>query len=101
LERKQANNKIETKYIEFELVLGNGDTCKVRYCDEWGASLFGNRTIHFEFLDCLSISATKYRSEFRVVGAHEKIDPEESAKLVIEQLTGIKFSGKNIQQKLL
>ena len=92
---------IETKYVEFALVLGNGEKCKVRYCDEWGASLFGNRTIHFEFLGCLSISVTKYRSEFRVVGAHEKIDPEESAKLVIEQLTGIKFIGKNIQQKLL
>ena len=95
------NNMMETKYIEFELVLGNGDTCNVRYCDEWGASLFGNRTIHFEFLDCLSISATKYRSGFRVVGAHEKIDSEGSAKLIIEQLIGIKFSGENIQQKLL
>jgi hypothetical protein len=92
---------METKYIEFALVLGNGDKCKVRYCDEWGTPLFGSRTIHFEFLGCLSISSTKYRSEFRVVGAHEKIDPEESAKLVIEQLTGIKFSGENIQRKLL
>ena len=64
---------IEEKYIEFNLVLGNGETCQVRYCDEWSASLFGNRTIHFEFLDCFSISATKYKSEFRVVGKNEKI----------------------------
>ena len=91
---------METKYIEFALVLGNGDTCKVRYCDEWGASLFGNRTIHFEFLGCLSISSIKYRSEFQVVGAHERINPQDSAKLIIEQLTGIKFSGGNVQQKL-
>jgi hypothetical protein len=91
---------MKTEYIEFELILGNGEKCKVRYCDEWGASLFGNRTIHFEFLDCLSISSTKYRSEFRVIGKNEKIDPKESAKLIIEQLTGIRFSGINVQQKL-
>src|SRR5262245_39290594 len=42
--------KAKTEYIEFHFFLGNGDTCKVRYCDQWGASLFGNRTIHFEFL---------------------------------------------------
>ena len=52
------------------------------------------------FRDCFSISHTKYRSEFGVIGEHEKIDPEESAKLIIEQLTGIKFSGENVQQKL-
>jgi hypothetical protein len=88
------------KYIEFELVLGNGEKCNVKYCDEWGASLFGNRTIHFEFLDCLSISSTKYRSEFRVVGRNEKINPKEAAKQIIESLTGIKFSGENVQQIL-
>jgi hypothetical protein len=91
---------MEAKYIEFELVLGNGGKCKVKYCDEWGASLFGNRTIHFEFLDCLSISSTKYRSEFRVVGKNEKINPKDAAKQIIESLTGIKFSGENVQQKL-
>jgi hypothetical protein len=91
---------METKYREFELVLGNGDKCKVRYCDEWGTPLFGSRTIHFIFLDCLSISETKYLSQFRMIGENEKIDPEESAKLIIEQLTGIKFIGENIQQKL-
>jgi hypothetical protein len=91
---------MKTKYIEFELVLGNGEKYNVKYCDEWGASLFGNRTIHFEFLNCLSISSTKYRSEFRVVGKHEKINPKEGAKQIIESLTGIKFSGENIQQKL-
>ena len=90
----------EEKYIEFKLVLGNGETCQVHYCDEWGASLFGNRTIHFEFLDCFSISATKYKSIFRIVGKNEKINPDDAAKLIIEQLTGIQFSGKNIQQKL-
>ena len=73
----------EEKYIEFKLVLGNGETCQVHYCDEWGASLFGNRTIHFEFLDCFSISATNYKSIFRVVGKNEKIIPEEAAKLII------------------
>ena len=91
---------MEAKYIEFELVLGNGEKCNVKYCDEWGASLFGNRTIHFEFLDCLSISSTKYRSEFRVVGKNEKINPKDAAKQIIESLTGIKFSGENVQQKL-
>jgi hypothetical protein len=62
--------------------------------------MFGNRTIHFEFLDCVSISPTKYRSEFCVVGAHETIDPKEAAMQVIERLTGIPFSGDNVQQKL-
>jgi len=71
---------IELKYIEFKLVLGNGEKCTVRYCDSWGVSLFGNRTIHFEFLDCLSISSTKYRSEFRVVGEDEQIDPKRAAR---------------------
>ena len=92
---------MKTDYIEFELILGNGEKCQVRYCDEWGTPLFGSRTIHFEFRDCLSISHTKYRSEFRVISENEKIDPEESAKLIIEQLTGIKFSGENVQQKLI
>jgi hypothetical protein len=92
---------IEAKYTEIELVLGNGEKCKVRYCDSWGVSLFGNRTIHFEFPDCFSISATKYLSEFRVVGENEKINPKEAAKLIIEQLTGIKFSGENAQLKLI
>ena len=92
---------IETKYIEFELVLGNGEKCKVRYCDSWGVSLFGNRTIHFEFLDCLSISSTKYKSEFRVVGEHEFIDPKEAAKQIIGHLTEIKLNGKSSQLKLI
>ena len=92
---------IEAKYIEFNLVLGNSEKCKVRYCDKWGVSLFGKRTIHFEFRDCFSISSTRYRSEFRTVGENEKINPKESAKLIIEQITGIKFQGGNIQQKLL
>jgi hypothetical protein len=91
---------METTYIEFELVLGNEEKCQVRYCDEWGASLFGNRIIHFEFLDCLSISPAEYLSEFRVVGKNEKIDPKDAAKQVIESLTGIKFSGGNVQQIL-
>jgi hypothetical protein len=67
---------METKYITFNLILGNGEKCKVRYCDEWGASMFGNRTIHFEFLNCFSISRTLYRSGFRVVGVNEKINPK-------------------------
>jgi NADH:ubiquinone oxidoreductase subunit E len=92
---------MKEKYIEFELVLGNGEKCKIRYCDEWGCSLFGNRTVHFEFRDCLSISHTGYRSEFRVVEEDYKFDPKEAAKQIIEQMTGIKFSGKNVQQKLL
>jgi hypothetical protein len=91
---------MKTAYIEFGLVLGNGEKCHVRYCDSWGSAMFGNRTIHFEFLDCLSISHTKYRSEFRVVGEDEKIDPKETAKEIIESLTGIKFNGENVQQKL-
>jgi hypothetical protein len=32
---------MKTEYVEFDLVLGNGEKCKVRYCDEWGVSLFG------------------------------------------------------------
>ncbi len=91
---------MKTAYIEFGLVLGNGEKCKVRYCDQWGSPMFGKRTIHFEFRDCLSISHTKYRSEFRIVGEHEKVEPEESAKEIIETLTGIKFNGENVQQKL-
>jgi hypothetical protein len=63
--------------------------------------MFGNRIIHFEFRDCLSISPTKYRSEFRVVGEHEPIDPKEAAQAIIESLTGIKFSGENVQMKLI
>ena len=63
--------------------------------------MFGNRTIHFEFRDCLSISHTKYRSEFRIVGEHDNINPEEAAKEIIESLTGIKFSGENVQMKLI
>jgi hypothetical protein len=91
---------MKTEYRKFELVLGNGEKCTVRYCDKWGAPMFGNRTIHFEFHDSLSVSPTKYRSEFRIVGEHEKIDPVETAKAIIEQLTGIMFKGVNIQQKL-
>jgi hypothetical protein len=91
---------METKYIEFNLVLGNGERCRVRYCDKWGFSLFGNRTIHFELLDCYSISRTQYRSEFRIIWENEKINPKEAAKRIIEGLTGIKFSGENVQQKL-
>jgi hypothetical protein len=82
---------MKTEYIEFELILGNGDKCKVRYCDKWGSPMFGNRTIHFEFRDCLSVSHTKYRSEFRIVGKHDRINPEEAAKEIIESLSGIKF----------
>jgi hypothetical protein len=92
---------LEATYIEFELVLGNGDKCTVRYCDRWGVSLFGNRTIHFEFRDCVSISPTAYKSIFRVVGVNEKTNPQEAAKQIIEHITGIKFTGDNIQQKLL
>jgi hypothetical protein len=93
-------NMMKTKYIEFDLILGNGEKCNVSYCDRWGASLFGNRTIHFEFRDCLSISRTQYRSEFRILGENEKINPKESAEQIIEQLTSIKFNGMNVQQKL-
>jgi hypothetical protein len=92
---------MKTAYKEFTLILGNGDTCRVRYCDRWGASLWGRRTIHFEFLDCLTISQTKYRSEFRIVGEREKINPKKVAQEIIEHLTGIPFSGKNTQLKLI
>ena len=92
---------MNTVYIEFELILGNGDTCKVRYCDQWGTPMFGNRTIHFEFRDCFSVSPTKYRSEFRIVGEHERIDPIDAAKGIIESLTGIKFNSENVQLKLI
>jgi hypothetical protein len=92
---------MESKYITFNLVLGNGEKCKVRYCDQWGSSMFGNRTIHFEFRDCLSISSTKYRSEFRVVEINEKINPKKGAKQIIEAVTGITFSGENVQQKFI
>jgi hypothetical protein len=91
---------MDFKYITFNLVLGNGEKCKVNYCDQWGSSMFGNRTIHFEFRGCFSISRTLYKSEFRVVGAKEKINPKKAAKQIIEAITGIKFSGENIQQKL-
>jgi hypothetical protein len=63
--------------------------------------MFGNRTIHFEFHECLSVSPTNYRSEFRIVGENEKINPVETAKAIIEELTGILFKGVNIQQKLI
>ena len=101
LGRKGVTDKMETTYIEFDFALGNGEKCTVRYCDAWGVRMFGNRTIHFEFLKCYAISRTLYRSEFRVVGVHEKINPKEAAKQIIERLTGIKFSGENVQQKLL
>jgi hypothetical protein len=91
---------MKDEYIEFALVLGNGEKCSVRYCDKWGVALFGNRTIHFEFRGSLSISKTGYRSEFRVVGEKEKIDPEKGAKEIIERLTGIRFDGAGVQQKL-
>ena len=91
---------MEFKYITFNLVLGNGEKCKVRYCDSFGSRKFGIRIIHFEFLNCFSISPTKYRSEFRVVWEKEKIDPIDAAKQIIEALTGIKFNGENIQQNL-
>jgi hypothetical protein len=92
---------MKTEYREFPLTLGNGETCKVRFCDQWGSPMFGNRTIHFEILNCLSISPTKYRSEFRIVGEHERINPIDAAKEIIESLTGIKFSGENVQLKLI
>jgi hypothetical protein len=92
---------MKTEYTEFPLTLGNGDTCRVRFCDQWNSPMFGNRTIHFEFLDCLSISHTRYRSEFRVIGEHERLDPKKEAKEMIERLTGIKFSGENVQMKLI
>jgi hypothetical protein len=38
---------MKSEYIEFQLVLGNGEKCKVKYCDECGVSMLGNRTIHF------------------------------------------------------
>jgi hypothetical protein len=63
--------------------------------------MFGNRVIHFVFLDCLSVSPTKSRSEFRIVGEHDSINPEEAAKELIESLTGITFSGENVQMKLI
>ena len=47
---------MKTEYIEFNLILGNGDIVQSVYCDQWGSPMFGNRTIHFEFLGCLSIS---------------------------------------------
>jgi hypothetical protein len=87
---------MKTEYKEFNLVLGNGDVCKVRYCDRWGTSMFGSRTIHFEFRDCLTISHTKYRSEFRIVGDNEKVDLKEAAKKILAELTGIALKGKNI-----
>jgi hypothetical protein len=93
-------NMMETKYIAFNLVLGNGEKCNVRYCDSFGSRKFGIRIIHFEFQNCLSISPTEYRSEFRIVDVNEKINPKEAAKQIIEGLTGIKFSGENVQQKL-
>jgi hypothetical protein len=34
------------------------------------------------------------------VGENEKINPKEVAKQIIESLTGIKFSGENVQQKI-
>jgi hypothetical protein len=92
---------MKTEYIEFELVLGNGEKCHIRYCDSWGSAMFGKRTIHFEFRNCLSISHTRYRSEFRVVGEDEKIDPKEAAQQIIERLTGIKLNGENTQLKLI
>jgi hypothetical protein len=92
---------MKTEYIVFVLVLGNGEKCRIRYCDKWGASMFGNRTVQFEFLDCLSISNTKYKSEFRVVEENEKFDPEDTEKKIIEELTGIKVSGEKVQQRLL
>ena len=92
---------MEAKYIKFNLVLGNGEKCKVRYCDQWGFSMFGNRTIHFEFRDCLAVSSTKYKSEFRLVGENEQINPKEAAKQIIEHITGIPLTGDNIQQRLL
>ena len=91
---------MEEEYIKFELTLENGEICEARYCDEWGGSLFGNRTIHFEFRGSLAVSETRYRSEFRIVGANEKIEPKEAAKAIIEHLTGVKLKGKNVQQKL-
>jgi len=63
--------------------------------------MFGKRTIHFEFRDCLSISPTKYRSEFRIVGEHESIDPQKAVEQIIKELTGIKLNEQNTQQKLL
>jgi hypothetical protein len=92
---------MKTDYTEFQLILGNGEKCTVRYCDAWGSPLFGSRTIHFEFRDNLTISHTGYRSEFRIIGEKEKVEPEAAAKIIIEQITGIKFTGVNVQQKLL
>ena len=92
---------METEYKEFALVLGNGDSCTVRYCDEWGAMLFGTRTVHFEFLGSLTISPPKYRSEFRTVGEDVKIEPVEMAKQIIGSLTGIPFDGESAQLKLI
>jgi hypothetical protein len=92
---------MKTEYREFNFILSNGETCRVRYCDQWGPPMFGKRTMHFEFLGCLAISETKYRSEFRVVGANESIDPQKAAEQIIKDLTGIKINEKNVQQKLL
>jgi hypothetical protein len=92
---------MKTEYTEFNYILSNGETCRVRYCDQWGSPLFGKRTIHFEFRDCLAISPTKYRSEFRIVGEHESIDPQKAAEQIINELTGIKLNEQNTQQKLL
>jgi hypothetical protein len=91
---------ITEAYQEFTLVLGNGETCRVRYCDRWSSPMYGSRTIHFEFLDCLSVSHIGYRSEFHTVRADATVDPQQAAKEIIESLTGIKFNEENVQQKL-
>lgn len=89
---------MKNEYIEFELTLGNGEKCKVRYCDKWSTPMFGTRTVHFEFLGSRTISHTLYRSHFTQVPEKQVVSPEEAAKEVIEAMTGIKFKGETQQQ---
>lgn len=89
------------KYEEFYITLPTGEEAKVRYCDKW-TEMQDSRVVHFEFLDCTTISHTGYKSEFHYVEKNEKVNPQELAKKLIEKMTGLKFDSKeSIQQKLL
>ena len=76
------------KNVKFDTVMNGG-----RHCLEIGLFIL-NFWVVCQYP--LQITGVNFELSERA----KKIDPEEAAKLIVEQLTGIKFSGENVQQKL-
>ena len=95
------NNEI---YIEFDIAIPNGTSCKVKYCKGWSSypDIDQTRVDHYEFLDNATISETLYRSEFiSGIPINRNDDPVEKAKWLVTKLTDLKYDQNYICQQLL